>query len=242
MSTEALDNYPNRFSAGDGQQLDGADEASSSILPLPQHLAATLRDMIIRDELKPGDRIRERQLSEQLNVSRTPLREAIRILVGEKLVDTLPNKGAVVASPDPEEVRQLLEVLGGLEALGGQLAAINASDEQISEISALHHEMVSAYYRKDKFAYFKLNQSIHKAIVVASGNLVLVETHQHLNARLYRVRYRSNQRNDRWHEAIEQHERILDALQARDANRLADMMRSHLGETWSKAREVGFAD
>lgn len=205
---------------------------------LVSQVASKLRDMIIQDELKPGTRIRERQLSERLNVSRTPLREAIRILVSERLVHSLPNRGAVVASPDMQEVRQLLEVLGTLEALGGQLATEVASDNRIEEILALHHEMLSAYYRKDKLAYFKLNQAIHKGIVAAGGNTVLVDTHAQLNARLYRIRYISNQRNDRWHEAVEQHEQIAEALKARDAGRLATLMREHIGHTWVKVTSI----
>lgn len=201
---------------------------------LVSQVASTLRDMIIQDELKPGTRIRERQLSERLKVSRTPLREAIRILVSERLVDSHPNRGAVVADPSPDDVRQMLEVLGMLEAMGGELAAKAATDEQIEEILALHHEMLTAYYRKDKLAYFKLNQAIHKSIVVAGGNRVLVETHGHLNARLYRIRYISNQRNDRWHEAIEQHERIAVALKARDGARLVELLRDHIIHTWLK--------
>lgn len=206
---------------------------------LVSQVASTLRDMIIQDELKPGTRIRERQLSDRLNVSRTPLREAIRILVSERLVHSLPNRGAVVANPDMEEVRQLLEVLGTLEALAGQLAAKSATDEQIQEILALHHEMLSSYYRKDKLAYFKLNQAIHKSIVAAGGNQVLVDTHRQLNARLYRIRYISNQRNDRWHEAVEQHELIADALKARDELRLSTLLRDHLGHTWVKVYANG---
>ncbi len=201
---------------------------------LVSQVASALRDMIIQDELKPGTRIRERQLSDRLNVSRTPLREAIRILVGERLLYSVPNRGAVVADPDMEEVRQLLVVLSSLEALAGELAARMATDEQIQEILALHHEMLSAYYRADKLAYFKLNQAIHKSIVAASGNQVLVDTHRQLNARLYRIRYISNQRSDRWHEAVEQHEQIAEALKARDEARLSVLLRDHLGHTWVK--------
>ncbi len=205
---------------------------------LVSQVASTLRDLIIQDDLKPGDRIRERQLSERLNVSRTPLREAIRILVSERLVESLPNRGAVVANPDNEEIQQLLQVLGALEGFAGQLAATAATDGEIQEILALHHDMLSAYYRKDKLTYFKINQAIHKAIVTASGNRVLVDTHGQLNARLYRIRYISNQRNERWHEAIEQHERIVEALTARDGARLADLMRDHIGQTWMKVRDA----
>lgn len=232
------------------EPLVRVDDDTRDILPEPPNdndlagrllvsqVASKLRDMIIQDDLKPGTRIRERQLSERLNVSRTPLREAIRILVSERLVHSLPNRGAVVASPDMQEVSHLLEVLGTLEALGGRLAAECATDERIEEILALHHEMLSAYYRKDKLAYFKLNQAIHKSIVAASGNGVLVDTHAQLNARLYRIRYISNQRDDRWHEAVEQHAQIADALKARDAAGLASLMRDHIGHTWVKVNSV----
>ena len=205
-------------------------------ITLVNAVATRLRDMIIQDELKPGARIRERQLSERLNVSRTPLREAIRILVSERLVDSLPNRGAVIANPDPIEVRELLQVLGALEAFGAELAVEAASDSQILEIQGHHNEMLSAYSRADKLAYFKVNQTIHKAIVAASGNRVLVDTHGQLNARLYRVRFISNQQTSRWHEAVEQHEEMMSALKARDRERLGIVMREHLAQTWLKAR------
>lgn len=221
-----------------GSETPGTNITS---LPLASQVASTLRDMIVQDKLKPGERIRERQLSEQLNVSRTPLREAIRILVSEKLVESLPNRGAVVADPDPVRVRELLEVLGAIEALGGRLAAANATDEEISEIRALHHEMLAAYYRKDKLTYFKFNQLIHKSIIAAGGNSVLIDTHAQLNARVYRIRYISNQRNELWHEAVEEHERIVSALEARDGALINDLLTRHLGRTWSKAREADTA-
>lgn len=234
MTSLGSESLPHPQDAGRGFAAASRPDDDAVRRHLVGRVASALRDMIILDELKPGTRIRERQLSERLNVSRTPLREAIRILVSERLVDSLPNRGAVVANPDMEEVRQLLEVLGTLEALGGRLAATAATDDQIQEILALHHEMLTAYYRKDKLAYFKLNQAIHKGIVGAGGNRVLVDTHLHHNARLYRIRYISNQRNDRWHEAVEQHELIAAALKARDAERLADLLRDHIGHTWSK--------
>lgn len=221
----------------DEDLTDGATGNVAS-LPLASQVASTLRDMIVQDELQPGMRIRERQLSERLNVSRTPLREAIRILVSEKLVESLPNRGAIVADPSPSKVRQMLEVLGGMESLGGRIATQVASDDEIAEIRALHHEMLAAYHRKDKLTYFKLNQSIHKGIIAASGNEILVETHAQLNARLYRVRYISNQRNERWHEAVDQHEKIIAALEARNGELLARLLIEHLGETWAKAKDA----
>ena len=207
-------------------------------LPLANQVATILRDMIVQDKLKPGERIRERQLSERLNVSRTPLREAIKILVSEKLVESLPNRGAVVADPDPESIRELLEVLGELEAFGGRLAAENASEQQIAEIRALHYEMLAAFCRKDKLTYFKLNQKIHKRIMAASGNGALIDLHDQLNDRVYRFRYLSNQRNEEWPQAVDEHEEIVKALEARDREGIASLLSDHLHQTWIKVREA----
>ena len=205
--------------------------------PLTKSVTNRLRDMIAQDELPAGERIRERALAETLQVSRTPLREALKILATEGLVELFPNRGAVVAKPDPAEVQDLLQVLGVLEALGGELACARASDRDIAEVQALHYEMLAAYARKDRLAYFKVNQQIHKAIVAISGNASLIETHGRINARLYRVRYRSNSRNTKWDVAIEEHEAILTALRARDGAALSQILRSHLGSTWANVRD-----
>lgn len=206
-------------------------------LPLTSQVATTIRDMIIQDVFKPGERIRERQLAEQLNVSRTPMREALKILEGEKLVTLLPNRGAIVVNPAPSEVRELLEILGALEGLGGRLATKNATTDEIAEIRALHFEMLATFSRKDRLAYFKLNQQIHTSIIAASRNESLIETHGHFNARLYRVRYRSNQLNAKWQQAIDQHEIIIQALEARDGELLSNQLLSHIGSTWAKVSE-----
>ncbi|MDP6928004.1 MAG: FCD domain-containing protein, partial [Rhodospirillales bacterium] len=99
-------------------------------------------------------------------------------------------------------------------------------------------EMLAAFHRGDKLSYFKLNQQIHKNIIQASGNGALIETHAQLNARVYRFRYLSNQRNELWHEAIEQHEQIIGALEARDGELLQSLLTRHLDQTWVKVQGV----
>ena len=213
---------------------NGAEQSE----PLTKSVASRLRDLIAQDALPAGERIRERALAERLQVSRTPLREALKVLATEGLVELFPNRGAVVSDPDPVEVQDLLQVLGVLEALGGELACAQASQRELDEVQALHYEMLAAYARKDRLTYFKVNQQIHKAIVAASGNASLIETHGRINARLYRVRYRSNSRNTKWDVAIEEHEAILAALRARDAAALSKILRSHLGSTWANVSET----
>ena len=98
--------------------------------------------------------------------------------------------------------------------------------------------MLASYARKDRLGYFKLNQKIHQAIVAASGNLSLNETHTRLNAQLYRFRFQSNLRNTTWPTAIAEHETILDALMRRDGAALSTLMRDHLGSTWDKVSRI----
>ncbi|WP_417847052.1 GntR family transcriptional regulator [Thalassospira povalilytica] len=213
--------------------------SDDSSLPLAQQAANILRDMIVQDIIPPGKPIRERTLAQQLNVSRTPLREALRILAVDGLVELLPSRGAIAANPSPEDVKHMLEFLGGIEGLAGELACNRATDEEIDEIRALHYEMLAAFARKDRLTYFKLNQRIHRALVLASGNPLLIETHERTNARLYRIRYRSNMRNTKWPTAISEHEEILKAIESRDAIKLNDLLRNHLDSTWTKVSEDG---
>ena len=205
---------------------------------LTEQVAGHIRDLIVQEALSPGEHIRERALAGELGVSRTPMREALKILATEGLVELLPNRGAIVSDPNPTEVRDMLRVLGVLESLAGELVCVEATEDQLAEIKALHYEMLAAFARKDRLEYFKLNQRIHLAMVAASRNLTLIETHARLNARLYRIRYRSNLKNEEWPSAVEQHEKILEALLARNSRELSTLMRRHLGDTWSKVNEM----
>ena len=213
-----------------------ASEASveSAALPLAQQVAARIRDMIIQDQLTPGEWIREQALADKLNVSRTPLREALKMLELEGLIRLLPNRGAVVTELTVDEVKEKLEVLAVLEALGGRLACQNATDAELAEIRALHYEMMAWFSRQNRLEYFKLNQRIHLAIVAASGNRTLVATHARINAQLYRVRFQSNLQNQLWGTAVDEHEEMLAALEARNSEAMSMCMLNHLGQTFFK--------
>jgi len=214
------------------KKSEQSDEIAA--IPLAQQAANQIRDMIIQDHLKPGEWIREHALAGQLNVSRTPLREALKMLELEGLIRLFLNRGAVVTELTVEEVREKLEVLAVLESLGGNLACQKASDAEIAEIRALHYEMLAAFSRENRLEYFKLNQRIHLAIVAASGNSSLIETHARINAQLYRVRFQSNLQNALWSTAIDEHEQIMSALVKRDSKALALLMQNHLGQTFLK--------
>lgn len=206
---------------------------------LPTQAADRLRDMIAADELSAGAKLNERELAVHLQISRTPLREAIKMLAAEGLLQLVPNRGAFVANPSADEVRDMLEAMGALEAVCGELACARATDAEIAAIRRQHDRMAKAYERRDRHTYFKLNQEIHHRIARMCGNATLQRLHETLNARLYRVRFMSN-RTDRWQTAIEEHEAIADALERRDVRAVRRLLREHLGQTWKKVKAHGF--
>jgi len=218
------------------KQSNSGDKEINRI-KLSEQTANQLRDMIVQNELSPGERIRERDICKQLNVSRTPLREALLILASEGLIDLIPNCGAVISSPSADEIADMLQVLGVLEAFAGERACSLITSEEINEIKALQYEMLAAFSRGDRLQYFKLNQRIHLAIVNAARSETLLSMHARLNARLYRIRYQSNLRNELWGSAIEEHSHIMDALEKRDATKLSKLLRLHLKSTWEKVYE-----
>lgn len=196
--------------------------------PLHEEAADRLRDQIVQGKLRPGERLNERLLTAQLGLSRTPLREAFKVLATEGLVELLPNRGAIVAPLDPIRLQESLAVMGALEALAGELACKNASESQITEIRALHYEMRAHHARGDLASYFSFNQAIHLKLVEASGNAVLVQSYRNLNANIRRARYMANLSRERWDAAVREHDAILEALSTRDAARLRSLLADHL--------------
>lgn len=194
----------------------------------PERVAVLIREMILRDELSPGMPIRERRLAQELGVSRTPLREALKILRADGLVELSPRRGATVAEPSPGELRHLLQVLGALEGFAGHLACDVVTDAEIRQLRALHYDMLAAYMRSDRLSYFHHNQAIHRLLVEVTRNTVLIDHHRKVNAQVYRIRYISNLRTERWVSAIQEHEAILDALEQRDRPRIREILEGHV--------------
>lgn len=200
-------------------------------LPLYEAVAEQLRVMVLEGGLAPGSRISEKYLCEAFEVSRTPLREALKVLNNEGLVELLPNRGAKVTQVDPGEIADLFEVMVELEALSGRLLAIHASDANIEELQALHHRMQAHHQRQELSEYFRLNQQIHHRLAEMSGNDVLLELETTLNLKITRARYATNFQPSRWDESIREHACILEALERRDGEALSRAMRDHMRHT-----------
>lgn len=187
-----------------------------------------LRDLIVQGELAPETKLNERVLAEKLGTSRTPLREAIKFLASEGLVELLPNRGAVVAPLKAEKMKEVFVVLGALEALAGDLACRNASDADVAEIRALHYHMLAHHARGELAQYFRYNQQIHIKFMECAGNATLTQVYRGLNAHVKRARYMANLSRERWDKAVKEHEDMLDALVKRDGARLQALLRDHL--------------
>ena len=206
---------------------------TANIISLPwtalhEQVAHRLRQMLVEGRIAPGAKLNERELAEALDVSRTPLREAIKMLAAEGLVALLPNRGAIAVALSQEDVQHTFEVMAGLEALSGEFAAERITDGELLEIKALHYEMLAAYTRRDLSAYYRLNAQIHRAINAAAKNPVLTHTYNQVNARLQALRFRSNQDGEKWKNAVQEHERMIDALEARDPAAMRALLLDHL--------------
>jgi len=195
---------------------------------LPASVAERLRGLITEGELPPGTRLNERALCDRLGISRTPLREAFRLLAADGLVDLLPNRGATVVSLSGTDIRESFEVMGALEALSGELACRRISAAEIAEIKALTFEMLACHAREDLPGYYRFNQQIHDRLNLAARNAVLTRTYRSLNLPIQNLRFRSNFDRDKWNRAAREHAEMVEALEARDGARLAAILRTHL--------------
>ena len=195
---------------------------------LAEDAAQTLRKMILLEKLPPGTALPERDLSQALGISRTPLREAIRLLAGEGLVQYTAARRPFVADPSLEEINDCLRILGALEALAGELACTQASTQQIKDIAQSNATIIKTQGDNTRLHAFQADMRFHQSIVKAAKNPPLAETHAKYNARLWRVRFLSSQRADGSESTRREHHEIVEALMARDAPRTSRALKAHL--------------
>jgi DNA-binding GntR family transcriptional regulator len=200
------------------------------------HEAVTerLRDLIVEGELPEGSRILERELCDRLGVSRTPLREALKVLAVEGLVEILPNRGAIVSRLGVREARDMLRVIARLEGLAGELACANARDDEIAAIREMHERMLAFYRSGERSDYFRLNQEIHLSIVRVARNEQLRAVHALLHARMKRIRFRGNDIPENWAAAVADHNDMVAALERRDGKSLGAVLQRHLDASWDR--------
>lgn len=210
-------------------------------MSLHNRVAAELRAMMADGRLLPGARIPERQLCKLLDVSRTPFREALRMLAAEGLVELLPNRGARIAKLTRADAEYVFEVMETLEASAGELACRRMSEADVARIRALHYEMEYYYKVGELGAYFERNRQIHEAIVAAAQNPVLSHVYHTLNTRIQRLRYMTQMSQQQWAQAMRDHAAILRNLEQRDGEALSRVLREHLNDKFQQMVNSDFA-
>ena len=198
---------------------------------LHEQAAARLRLLIVRGELRPGQTLGEADLSDALGISRTPLREALKQLATEGLVELRLNRSAVVAPFRREELEELFEAVAGIERCAAELAAKRMDARDIERLEALQDKIEWHHGRGELREYFEINQQIHSAIVDFARNAVLKTTHEVLLARAERARFFGLSVLGRWEESVREHQEILAALRDGDAERAGRLLGRHVRRT-----------
>jgi DNA-binding GntR family transcriptional regulator len=184
--------------------------------PLHQRAALRLRDLVVEGRLRPGEAISEKDLCDEFGISRTPLREALKILSFEGLIQLLPRRGAIVAPIVTEQLQQKFEVVRVLEDFAVKLMCERATDVQIAELKAVHKRLVDAVKRGDS-NFVRLNDEFHDVIMRASGNQSLLEVHAPLWQHLRRVRQLALNVEDVSRGYVQAVDRLMKAISKRDS-------------------------
>ncbi|CAB3792297.1 hypothetical protein LMG28688_03477 [Paraburkholderia caffeinitolerans] len=201
-------------------------------------IAERLREMILEGELPPGEHIDEKALCEQFDISRTPLREALKTLVTEGHVTHRQHMGFQVAPINKDEIAAIFEVLHGLEEIAGRLAAQRIDDKQMKVLLERHHAMEAFHRDGKRTAYYRANQKVHQQIVDVASNPVLSDLYASLMSKIHRARGAANADVFRWAESLGEHGAILDALGKRDGASLAKLLREHSEHTAAEVMKV----
>ncbi|MHA6345448.1 GntR family transcriptional regulator [Roseivivax sp. CAU 1761] len=195
---------------------------------LPETIAQHLRRAILRGALAPGAPIKERDHAAEMGVSRTPMREAIRILAKEELVELRPSRSPVVANPSAKELYDQGQVLIALERLSGELACRHATAAGLAAVAAAATRMEESFPEAGRIESFERDMAFHSAIAEASQNASLARTHRAYLARLWRARFLASRKRANRDRALEQHAAILAALLARDVAAFRAALGAHL--------------
>jgi len=205
---------------------------------LHDELIDRLREMIVTGDLEPGTKVPEQNLASKFGVSRTPLREALKVLASEGLITLTPNKGATISQLTLEDLEEAFPVMGALEALSGELACARISDTAIDAICRLHQQMILHYQANEMPEYFRCNQEIHNQILAAADNATLTNMYRSLSGRVRRARYVANISKKRWEQAVSEHEEIIAALVARNGAALSEVLKRHLVNKFETVKET----
>jgi DNA-binding GntR family transcriptional regulator len=196
--------------------------------PLYEDVAERLREQIFAHELAPGSWLDEQSLALEFGISRTPMREAIKVLASEGLVTTKMNKGAYVTEVDRHDLEQIFTVLSLLEGQAAQETALKATEVQLTQLDDLHHRLEKAAADRDLEQFFEINVKFHDMIQEIAGNKWMNGVIVDLRKVLKLQRRDSLSRSGRLLSSLIEHREILQAILKRDPLAAEAAMRKHL--------------
>lgn len=207
-------------------------------LPLRDVVFNTLRQAILRGELKPGERLMEIQLANKLGVSRTPIREAIRKLELEGLVLMIPRKGAEVAEITEKNMLDVLEVRKALEELSVQLACDRISKGQIEELKVAAKEFQQVLKSGDVTRIAEADVKFHDIIFAATDNQRLISLLNNLREQMYRFRVEYLKQKDCYPKLMEEHDMIIEMIEKRKKKEAGEIIGKHIDNQASTVSDV----
>ncbi|MGL4606089.1 MAG: GntR family transcriptional regulator [Eubacteriaceae bacterium] len=210
----------------------------SSCKPLREIVFETIRRAIITGELKPGQRLMEVQLAEEMGVSRTPVRESIRKLELEGLVKMVPRKGAYVTPMSVNDLKEMMEIRRALEGLAAELAAKNASKEEVEELYLANKKFGEAALKNDEEGIINYDMDIHEIIYRASGNMKLLQMINSLREQMQRFRAEYVHRIEDKTPLVNQHMEIIKMIESRDGTSAKSAANEHIFSTGDSMLKV----
>lgn len=195
---------------------------------LDEQVAHQIRQMIHQGDLERGAKINEKELCATMGVSRTPVREALRMLSSEGLIELIPHKGAFVSEPSLEDIRNVFEVLSVLEGMCARLSTERMTGERLERIESLHRELESSYEKLDHESYLDANVRYHALLQEFTGNRILDDVVSGLRQRTLLYRYQQLYEPERFEQSILEHRELLEAFRRKDPEAAKKCMKQHL--------------
>lgn len=218
--------------------MDGELSGPISRRQLHDELLIRLREYIIEGALADDTKIPEKELCEQFGVSRTPLREALKVLAFEGLVVLNHNRGALVKTLSLEDLDEAFPIYAHLEALAGELACRKLTQTEIDHLRRLNDQMAASLHKGDVKSALEANEQIHGGIQAGSRNGNLLQLLSYVSARVKRARLSINYPRDALEAAMVDHEQMMVALERRDAQRFSAAIREHIENTFKVLKDA----
>ena len=195
---------------------------------LHEEIANNLRELIMSGELQEGHKIKEDELCSSMGISKTPLREALRVLSVEGLIKLVPNRGSFVSTPTFEEIREMFDVMSVLEGICARAAAEKMNAKDLAALEKLHNNLEKNFKHRAQREYIRINNQFHSFVQEMAGNRTLNQIVNGLRQKILLYRYQSLNLPERFEQSIQEHRDLIEAFRKKESKKAETLMRRHL--------------